>query len=77
MSLGRENADFNFPKDRFISGHHARVEQDEQGDGLLLHDLRSRNGTFLRVRGRYVLRHGDYLFIGQQLFRIELESEAF
>lgn len=72
MSIGRENADFNFPKDRFISGHHARVEMESHDDRLMLHDLRSRNGTFLRIRGRYVLRHGDYLFIGQQLFRIEL-----
>lgn len=72
MSIGRENADFNFPKDRFISGHHARVEMEAQDDRLMLHDLRSRNGTFLRIRGRYVLRNGDYLFIGQQLFRIEL-----
>lgn len=74
MSIGRESADFNFPCDRFISGHHARVETDGKDDRLLLHDLRSRNGTFLRIRGRYVLRHGDYLFIGQQLFRIELDE---
>ena len=36
-----------------------------------LNDLGSRNGTYVRIRGERELAHGDYLFIGQQLLRVE------
>ena len=32
----------------------------------------SRNGTFVRVTGERVLKHGDYVFLGQQLLRVEI-----
>ncbi|RMH40578.1 MAG: FHA domain-containing protein [Deltaproteobacteria bacterium] len=70
VSLGREGNDVNFPDDPFISGHHARVCYR---DGrLYLEDLGSKNGTFLRVNGEQELRHGDYVFMGQQLLRVEI-----
>ena len=31
-----------------------------------------RNGTFIRVNGERVLKHGDYVFLGQQLLRVEI-----
>lgn len=72
LTIGRDDNDFDFPEDRFISGHHARVDRNVDDGTLTLYDLNSRNGTFLRIDGRQVLQHGDYLFIGQQLFRVEL-----
>ena len=39
---------------------------------LSVTDLGSRNGTFVRVTGEYVLKHGDYVFLGQQLLRVEI-----
>jgi len=70
VSIGREGNDINFPDDPFISGHHARVSWS--GTRLTLTDLGSRNGTFVRVAGEQVLRHGDYVFMGQQLLRVEI-----
>jgi pSer/pThr/pTyr-binding forkhead associated (FHA) protein/predicted nucleic acid-binding Zn ribbon protein len=70
VSLGREGNDVNFPDDPFISGHHAQVSSAD--GGLSLTDLGSKNGTFLRVGSESVLEHGDYVFLGQQLLRVEI-----
>jgi len=70
VSLGREGNDINFPDDPFISGRHAQLQLT---DGVLtVTDLGSRNGTFVRVAGEHVLKHGDYVFLGQQLLRVEI-----
>ena len=70
LHIGREDNDVNFPDDPFISGHHARLAFD--GDQLTLTDLDSKNGTFLRIDGQQLLNHGDYVFMGQQLLRVEI-----
>jgi pSer/pThr/pTyr-binding forkhead associated (FHA) protein len=68
--VGREGNDINFPEDPFISGRHAELRI---ADGVLsVTDLGSRNGTFVRVTGERVLQHGDYVFLGQQLLRVEI-----
>ena len=68
--MGREGNDINFPDDPFISGHHARLTWD--GNSAILTDLGSKNGTFLRVVTEQSLAHGDYVFMGQQLLRVEI-----
>jgi pSer/pThr/pTyr-binding forkhead associated (FHA) protein len=70
LSIGREDNDVNFPKDPFISGHHAQITTDK-GE-LLLSDLDSKNGTFVRIKDEHLAEHGDYVFLGQQLFRLEM-----
>ncbi|CAN5574473.1 hypothetical protein BH11MYX1_BH11MYX1_22660 [soil metagenome] len=70
VSIGRESNDINFPDDPFISGRHAQI-QLVQGV-LSVTDLGSRNGTFVRVVNETVLKHGDYVFLGQQLLRVEI-----
>jgi pSer/pThr/pTyr-binding forkhead associated (FHA) protein len=72
LSLGREGNTMNFPDDRFISGHHARLDASSDGDHVILTDTGSRNGTFIRLTGAQELFHGDYLFVGQQLLRVEI-----
>jgi len=70
VTIGREGNDINFPDDPFISGHHAQIQL---ASGVLsVTDLGSRNGTFTRVTGEHVLKHGDYVFLGQQLLRVEI-----
>ena len=70
VTIGREANDINFPEDPFISGRHAQVQLSK---GVLsVTDLGSRNGTFVRVTGEHVLKHGDYVFLGQQLLRVEI-----
>ena len=70
VTLGREGNDINFPDDPFISGHHAELRL--AGGVLSVTDLGSRNGTFVRITGERLLRHGDYVFLGQQLLRVEI-----
>ena len=70
VSIGREHNDINFPDDPFISGRHAELRYT--GGVLSVTDLGSRNGTFVRVHDERVLKHGDYVFLGQQLLRVEI-----
>jgi pSer/pThr/pTyr-binding forkhead associated (FHA) protein len=70
VTLGRDGNDINFPDDPFISGRHAQVSFSDAG--LMLTDTGSKNGTFLRVTGEAGLHHGDYVFMGQQLLRVEI-----
>lgn len=69
-TVGREGNDLDFPDDPFISGRHASIGWD--GRQIVVTDLGSKNGTFLRVDGEQVLEHGDYVFMGQQLLRVEI-----
>jgi pSer/pThr/pTyr-binding forkhead associated (FHA) protein len=73
LAIGREGNDVNFPDDPFISGRHATVTAlDAEGTHFQIADLNSKNGTFLRVAGESPLFHGDYVFLGQQLLRVEI-----
>lgn len=71
IRIGRDGNDLNFPDDHFISGAHAEVTANPDGS-FTLTDLGSKNGTFYRVKGESLLHHGDYVFIGQQLLRVEI-----
>lgn len=71
VTLGREGNDLDFPDDPFISGRHAEVTPAGE-NSVTLADRGSRNGTFVRVQGEHLLNHGDYVFIGQQLLRVEI-----
>jgi pSer/pThr/pTyr-binding forkhead associated (FHA) protein len=71
ITIGRENNDVNFPDDPFISGHHSQVSIGPDGR-FLVSDLGSKNGTFVRISEEAPLTNGDYVFIGQQLLRVEM-----
>ncbi len=68
--FGREQGDIVFNRDRFMSGRHAQIYPREDGNYYLI-DLNSSNGTWFKLSGKTRLRHGDLIFLGQQLFRIE------
>ena len=70
--IGRDGADLNFAEDMFISAKHCSITSD--GQNFTLTDLESRNGTYVRLVDDRVLKHGDYLFIGQKLLRVELNT---
>ena len=72
MTVGRDGADLNFPEDLFMSGEHCRI--DTQGGAFTLTDLDSRNGTYVRIADERVLKHGDYVFIGRKLLRVEVNT---
>ena len=60
--LGRTDGHLNFPQDSRLSRRHARFHATEEK--VTIEDLDSRNGTYLRVRGRHRLDVGDALRVG-------------
>ena len=72
--LGREEGDIVFRDDEFLSRRHAVLRW--QNNGCVLDDLKSSNGTFIRLRGPQPLEDGDVLRMGDQMFRLELGAGA-
>ena len=70
ITIGRERGDINFPDDGYVSGLHARVHTE--GGRVLLGDLGSSNGTFIKVHRERAVGHESYVLLGQQLFRLQL-----
>jgi pSer/pThr/pTyr-binding forkhead associated (FHA) protein len=67
--LGRERGDILFSEDGYVSGTHAKLSTR---DGrVYLADLGSSNGSFLRISGEVAISTGDFVLLGQQLFRID------
>jgi pSer/pThr/pTyr-binding forkhead associated (FHA) protein len=72
LHLGRERGDVLFPEDGYVSGLHCRIGY-ERGQ-LFVTDLGSSNGTFTRISSEVDLIDGDVLLMGQQLFRINIQT---
>ncbi len=72
LAIGREDGDLNFPGDLFLSAKHCTVEERE--GHFFLTDHGSRNGTYVRLKADRELGHGDYVFIGKKLLRVELNA---
>ena len=70
VHVGRERGHVLFPEDGYVSGLHCSLTT--QGDTVLLTDLGSSNGTFLRLMTEREVHDGDILLMGQQLFRVNL-----
>lgn len=69
--LGREKGDIIFPHDKFMSSRHAQIYTGEDGYSYLV-DLNSSNGTWSKIWEPTALQRGDYIFMGQQLFRVHI-----
>jgi pSer/pThr/pTyr-binding forkhead associated (FHA) protein len=72
LQIGREGGELNFPVDLYMSSNHCKIE--ESGGRYTLSDPSSRNGTFVRVKNEQELEHGDYVFIGRKLLRVEITA---
>jgi hypothetical protein len=72
LQIGREGGDLNFPADLYMSACHCKLE--EVGGKFTLTDVNSRNGTYVRLKAERELGHGDYLFIGRKLLRVEITA---
>ncbi len=72
-TIGREECDINFPTDVYMSGTHAKIEQISDGVFNLI-DAESKNGTYARIKAPHGLHHGDYLFLGRELLRVEMTA---
>jgi len=73
--LGREAPDITLdPNDKTLSRRHLSLSVKE--GRLLLKDLLSVNGTFLRVRDSIKIEHGTLFRIGQQSLCLTLRQDA-
>jgi len=73
VSIGREGCDMNFPNDPYMSTRHCRIERATNGAYQII-DTGSKNGTYLSIHGERELLHGDYLFIGRELLRVDISA---
>lgn len=72
-TIGRLNANYTFPDDPYLSRSHARF--NVHGPRSTVEDLNSLNGTFVRIRERYLLDADDTVLVGGQLLRVIAESK--
>lgn len=70
LTLGRNRAELKFPLDGWVSGLHCQVISN--GPQVMLVDLGSSNGTYLRLRTVQALAHHDALLMGQRIFHLNL-----
>jgi pSer/pThr/pTyr-binding forkhead associated (FHA) protein len=70
--IGRENCDLSYPNDTLLSPRHASVAVRE--GKLMLKDLSSQNGSFIRQRQDTELTPGDVFLLGRELFRFTTQS---
>ncbi len=74
--LGRQAPDLTLdPGDSTLSRRQLAIT-GTGGDRALVKDLKSVNGTYLRVRSAMLIQHGDQFRVGQQLFTFSLDRDA-
>ena len=75
LTIGSDPSNHIVLTDATTSGTHAQVAP--QGEGYVLHDLGSTNGTYLngqRIMGPVVLQEGDLAKIGGSQFKFTLQG---
>ncbi len=66
---GRESGDWLFSYDQTMSGRHAEVRSEDSE--FFVHDVGSRNGVAVAVRGEKTLKAGQRVLLGDQILRVE------
>ena len=72
MLIGRENCDLTYPLDTLLSPRHASIVLHDAE--LVLTDLNSQNGSFIRQRQDAEIVPGDIFLLGRELFRFVTQS---
>ena len=72
--MGRTEGDVVLKEDPYLSDRHARLAIS--GGNVVLRDLDSVNGIYVRLRHPYTLTDGDMILIGQQVLRFEALSDG-
>jgi pSer/pThr/pTyr-binding forkhead associated (FHA) protein len=70
LQVGSAIGDLVFPDDPLVGEQHCLIE--EQAGTVVLTDLGSRTGVFVRIRGEQELAHGDELLIGRTRLVVDL-----
>ena len=74
LQVGSAIGDLVFPDDPLVSEQHCLIE--EQAGTVVLTDLGSRTGIFVRVRGEQALQNGDELLVGRTRLVVDLAHSA-
>jgi hypothetical protein len=69
LVCGRTQGEILFPDDASVSPRHAQFFG--RADAVVVEDLGSLNGTFVRLRGPRALANGDEIRLGRQRLRVE------
>lgn len=70
--VGREGCDVNFEDDPHVSPRHCRLTWSD--GAVVVTDQDSKNGTFVRIDDERRLHHGDYVWVGSELVRVEINE---
>ncbi|HEX4447136.1 MAG TPA: FHA domain-containing protein [Polyangiaceae bacterium] len=70
LQIGSSQGDFVFPSDPLVSDQHCLIE--ETAGTILLTDLGSRTGVFVRIKGEQELVDNDELLVGRTRLMVEL-----
>lgn len=68
--IGRDAGLMRLTDDPYVSRAHCRLLHKQ--DSVLLEDLKSSNGTYLRLRGHAFLPYGSVLLAGQTIWRVDV-----
>jgi class 3 adenylate cyclase len=71
ISFGRSRGTFVFPEDPFMSRAHCKIYH--RGEDFFVEDLGSRNGTFIKVRGKAPVPTGATVLVGSQVFKLDAQ----
>lgn len=74
LTVGRRSGDVVIEDDPYLSGTHLRIRRAR--GRVILEDLNSTNGVFLRLHEEVELRPGDEILVGGQLFRFEVGADT-
>jgi len=70
--IGRGDCDISYPADALLSPRHASLAI--RAEKIVLKDLGSQNGTFLKQRQDTELTPGDVFLLGRELFRFTTQA---
>jgi hypothetical protein len=74
LQIGSAVGDLVFPDDPLVGEQHCLIE--EQAGSVVLTDLGSRTGVFVRIRGEQELVHGDELLVGRTRLVVDLTASG-
>jgi hypothetical protein len=74
LQIGSVIGDLVFADDPLVDQQHCIIE--EQAGTVVLTDLGSRTGVFVRIRGEQELVHGDELLIGRTRLVVDLTAQV-
>ncbi len=74
LTIGSSVGDLVFADDPLVSEQHCFVE--EQAGSIVVTDLQSRTGVFVRVKGAQQIDHGDQLVVGRTRLAVDLSPSG-